>query len=147
MRSLGSSVSGPPRYWVAGDPRDLWPREAGFRRWLAGHPGLLADCLGVPGIVFTGQEVPAGERVLSFDVLGRQRWDGGLRADLTARDAAGRVIVVEAQVGEADHDHLGKLIESARCATPTLPTTRSVTECRRPLAISRKSRAIPVPAA
>lgn len=87
--------------------------EAGFRRWLAGNPGLLADCLGVPGIEFTGQEVPIGEQVASFDVLGRRRWDGGLRADLTARDAAGRVIVVEAQIGEADHDHLGKLMTYA----------------------------------
>ena len=67
----------------------------------------------MPGIEFTGQEVATGEQVASFDVLGRQRWDGGLRADLTARDAAGRVIVVEAQIGEADHAHLGKLMAYA----------------------------------
>jgi hypothetical protein len=113
VRSLGFSVGGPPRYQVTGDPRDLWPREAGFRRWLASNPGLLADCLGVPGIEFTGQEVPAGERAASLDVLGRQRWDGGVRVDLTARDAAGRVIVIEAQIGAADHDHLGKLMTYA----------------------------------
>jgi hypothetical protein len=85
VHSLGFSVGGPPCYWVTGDPRVLWPREADFRRWLAASPGPLADCIEVPGIKFTGQEVPIGERVASFDILGRQRWDGGMRADLTAR--------------------------------------------------------------
>ena len=67
----------------------------------------------MPGIEFTGQEVATGQQVASVDVLGRQRWDGGLRVDLTARDAAGRVIVIEAQIGEADHAHLGKLMAYA----------------------------------
>jgi hypothetical protein len=64
----------------------------------------------VAGIELTGQEVPAGEQVASFDSLGRQRWDGALRADLTGRDAGGRVIVIEAQIGVADREHLGKLM-------------------------------------
>lgn len=48
-----------------------------------------------------------------FDRLGRQRWDDGVRPDLIARDAHGRVVVIEAQLGDADHDHLGKLVAYA----------------------------------
>ena len=58
-------------------------------------------------------EVAAGERVLSFDRLGRQRWDGGVRPDLIARDAHGRAVVIEAHLGDADHDYLGKLVTYA----------------------------------
>lgn len=74
---------------------------------------MLAECIGVPGLEITGQEVVAGERVAGFDVLGRGRWDGGVRPDLIARDAHGRVVVIGAQLGEADHDHLGKLVTYA----------------------------------
>jgi hypothetical protein len=76
-------------------------------------PGVLAQCLGAAGIEFTGREVALGEQVADFDCLGRQRWNGGLRADLTARDAHGRAVVTEAQLGPADHDHLGKLVSYA----------------------------------
>ena len=57
-----------------------------------------------------------GEQVASFDSLGRRRWDGGLRLDLTARDADRRAVVIEAQLGPADHDHLGKLVAYASTA-------------------------------
>jgi hypothetical protein len=67
----------------------------------------------VPGLEVTGREVAAGEQVAGFDVLGRRRWDGGVRPDLIARDAHGRVVVIEAQLGGADHDHLGKLVTYA----------------------------------
>jgi hypothetical protein len=107
------SVGGTPRYWTVGDPRQLWPREGDFCRWLAASAPPLAECTGVPGLEVTGREVAAGERVLSLDRLGRQRWDGGVRPDLIARDAQGRVVVIEAQLGDADHDHLGKLVTYA----------------------------------
>jgi hypothetical protein len=81
------SVGGTPRYWTVGDPRQLWPGEGDFCRWLAASAPLLAECTGVPGLEVTGREVAAGERVLSFDRLGRRRWDGGVRPDLIARDA------------------------------------------------------------
>jgi hypothetical protein len=36
-----------------------------------------------------------------------------VRPDLIARDADGRAVVIEAQFGKADHDHLGKLVTYA----------------------------------
>ena len=107
------SVGGPPRYWAVGNPRERWPGEGDFCRWLAASAAMLAECTGVPGLEVTGREVAAGEQVLSFDRLGRQRWDGGVRPDLIARDGHGRAVVIEAQIGDADHDHLGKLVTYA----------------------------------
>jgi hypothetical protein len=61
----------------------------------------------------TGREVVTGGQVAGSDRLGRLRWDGGLRADLTARDGHGRSVVIEAQLGPADHGHLGQLVTYA----------------------------------
>ena len=88
-------------------------REGDFHRWLSSSTGLLAECLGVPGLEVTGREVVIGEQVASFDSLGRRRLDGGLRPDLMARDVQRRTVAIEAQFGPADHDHLGKLVAYA----------------------------------
>ena len=111
----------PASYHVTGDPRERWPRERDFRDWLMASPGVLAECLGMPGIEFTGRTVVIGDQVAGFDRLGRQRWNGGLRADLTARDAQGRAIVIEAQLGSADHDHLGSRVLLALVRSRALP--------------------------
>ena len=79
----------------------------------AARAPLLAQRTGVPGLEVTGREVAAGKQVLSFGRRGRQRRDGGMRPDLIARDADGRAVVIEAQLGKADHDHLGKLVTYA----------------------------------
>ncbi len=113
MCAYSLSFGSPASYQVTGDPRELWPREGDFHRWLIASPAMLAECLGVPGLEFTGREVTIGEQVAGFDSLGRRRWDGGLRVDLIARDAHGRPVVIEAQLGAADHDHLGKLVSYA----------------------------------
>jgi hypothetical protein len=112
-RNLNITVGQPPSYMISADPRERWPRERDFVRWLADNPGLLATCLGLRGLAVTGQEVVIGHRRGAADVLGRWGWRGGLRMDLTARDADGRFIVVEAQFDESDHGHLGKLVTYA----------------------------------
>ena len=111
--SIDFSVGGPVRFWATADPRDWWLREGGLCSWLAPSAALLGECIGAPGLEVTGREVAIGEQMASFDGLGRQRWEGGVRPDLIARDAGGRAIVIDAQLGPADHDHLGKLVTYA----------------------------------
>ncbi len=76
-------VGGPPSHWSVGYPRELWPREGDFCRWLADSPSLLGECVAVPGLEVTGREVLVGERTDGFDVLARGRWDGGVRPRAT----------------------------------------------------------------
>src|SRR5258708_3491957 len=65
-------------------PRQRWPKEVGdFTPWLAANIGLLAACIGEP-LTLAGREVPIGEE--------------RVRADLVAYDAAGGLVVVEAQM-------------------------------------------------
>ena len=105
---------GPPlSYQTVGDPRQLWPREADLHRWLLDHPDQLAQCLGIPQMQFVLHEAVIGEQRLDTDALDRWRWTGGLRLDLAARDVHGRLIVIEAQLGDGDHSHLGQLVTYA----------------------------------
>jgi hypothetical protein len=113
-RSINFTMEKSPRCWITADPRELWPRETDFVRWLSGNPGLLAACLGLRGLEVTGREVVTGYQRGEADALGRSGWRGGLRMDLTARDADGRFVVAEGQFDEGDHAHLGKLVTYAR---------------------------------
>lgn len=80
-------------------PRGRWPTEVGdFTPWLAANLDLLAACLGGP-LTLAGREVPLGPE--------------GLRADLLARDGAGDLVVIEAQMGRTDARHLGQLVTYA----------------------------------
>lgn len=106
---------------MIGDPRERWPRETpDLNPWLADNLGALARCLGLATLELSGREVPVGEQVLAMDVLGRSRWDGGLRLDIDARDERGRRVVIESQFGKADHAHLGKLVTYACAAQAAL---------------------------
>lgn len=112
---------GPPRsYQIVGDPRELWPRESGLHRWLAANPGLLAQCLGLQSLKFTGRETVVGTPVPSSDGFGGERWRGGLRLDLAARDKDGRVIIIEVQCRQPDHKHLGQLVSYAKAANAAI---------------------------
>lgn len=87
------------RISVSGDPKQLWPREVDdFVPWLVAHVDELGEQLGMR-LEVVGTEVPIG----------------GLRADLVVRDAAGRRVIVEAQFGPSDHQHLGQIVTYA-CA-------------------------------
>ncbi|MGW0827028.1 hypothetical protein [Streptomyces sp. NPDC002845] len=97
------------------DPRVLWPREvADFHPWLIGNLDRLAPLVGVERLEYVGRETPVGERWTHTDRRGRDRLVGGIRPDVTARDESGRLVVIEAQFGPADHQHLGQLVTYGR---------------------------------
>ena len=81
------------------DPRDLWPEEADFTRWMAWEEGvdLLGDAVGMK-LVCVGLEFPAGQ----------------FRADIVCYDESNldhtQTVVIENQLGPSDHDHLGKTL-------------------------------------
>ncbi|MCY3930000.1 MAG: DUF4268 domain-containing protein [Acidobacteria bacterium] len=74
--------------------REAWPNEASdLTPWLAEHPGLLSETLGIGDL-----EVQETEKRV-----------GDYRADLVLESVDGTV-VVENQLDHTDHDHLGKLL-------------------------------------
>jgi hypothetical protein len=80
------------------DPRSVWPSEArDFTPWLRDHPDYLADALGID-LEFTAAEHPVGG--FSLDLIGR---------DLTNNS----VLIVENQLEQSDHNHLGQLLTYA----------------------------------
>jgi Domain of unknown function (DUF4268) len=80
------------------DPRSIWPHEArDLAPWLLGHAEHLADALRID-LELEAAEHPVGGYLL--DLVGR---------DLT-NDA---VLIVENQLGETDHSHLGQVLTYA----------------------------------
>ena len=82
------------------DLRDVWPHEAlDFTPWLAKEENmaLLADAVGLD-ITVDEQESPVGD--FSVDIF----------ASETGTD---RKIIIENQLEDTNHDHLGKLITYA----------------------------------
>ena len=81
--------------------RSVWPDEAkDFTNWLAedDNISLLAEALGLEDIVVEGKEVHVDD----------------FRLDILASEAEqGRKIVIENQLEDSNHDHLGKLITYA----------------------------------
>jgi hypothetical protein len=71
-----------------------WPHEAHeFTPWLADNVGLLGQAVG-----------------LSLELREREHKVGRYSLDLLLSDAQERVVIVENQFGQTDHDHLGKLL-------------------------------------
>ncbi len=74
--------------------RSGWPHEAHkFTPWLAENVEFLGDALG-----------------LSLELKAREHQVGRYSLDLLLADATERVVIVENQFGQTDHDHLGKLL-------------------------------------
>lgn len=80
------------------DPRAVWPLEGSdFTPWLADNLGILGEALG-----------------LDLELVEREAAVGDFSADLYARDRKqDRVVIIENQFDDTDHDHLGKLLTYA----------------------------------
>ncbi len=81
------------------DLRGVWPNEAGnFTPWLAEKENIsvLGDALGIR-LEVEAQEAPVG----------------GYSLDILARDTNGRRVVIENQLEDTDHTHLGQLLTYA----------------------------------
>jgi hypothetical protein len=73
---------------------DGWAHEAlNFTPWLAENLTLLGHELG-----------------LALEIQKREHAVGRYSLDLLLEDSLGRVVIVENQFGQTDHDHLGKLL-------------------------------------
>lgn len=85
--------------------REVWAHEAQeFTPWLAKNPEELGEALGLD-LVFESTEVSVGD--FSLDLIGR---------DLRS----GKVVIVENQLGQTDHSHLGQLLTYAAGLKPQI---------------------------
>ena len=80
------------------DLRKAWPDEAAdFTPWLEEHIGELGEVLG-----------------LDLEVESREAPVGDFSLDLLVRDTGtGRPVIIENQLEQTNHDHLGKLLTYA----------------------------------
>ena len=96
------------------DLRSVWEHEANdFTPWLQDHIDLLGEALG-----------------LDIEVEGREGEVGGFSVDLYGKETGtGRTVIIENQLDQSNHDHLGKLLtyaggRDARIAVWVAPTIR-----------------------
>lgn len=74
--------------------RELWRHEAhGFTHWLAENLDFLGEALG-----------------FEITLVEREATAGPFSADILAEDTDGNYVIIENQLEQTDHDHLGKLI-------------------------------------
>jgi hypothetical protein len=80
------------------DPRSIWPHEAHhFTPWLFGNADRLAESLGID-LELEATEYPVGG--YSLDIIGKDQ-------------SHGVVLIVENQLTDSDHGHLGQLLTYA----------------------------------
>jgi hypothetical protein len=85
-------------------PREVWPHEArDFTPWLLDNVDVLSDVLGMD---------------LALDVA--EHPVGGFSLDLLGRDLmTGETVIVENQLEQSDHGHLGQILTYAAGTDPT----------------------------
>lgn len=80
------------------DPRSIWPHEAlNFTPWLAQNADRLAEALGIELELEDTEHAVGG---YSLDIIGKDQTNGV-------------VLIVENQLGDSDHSHLGQLLTYA----------------------------------
>lgn len=85
-------------------PRDVWKHEAlDFTPWLLQNDDVLSDLLGMD-LALEAAEHPVGG--FSLDLIGRD-------------EVTGHVVIVENQLEESDHTHLGQILTYAAGTDPT----------------------------
>jgi hypothetical protein len=91
------AVFGLPAKATKSQPSSIWKEASQINPWLAGDDGLEA----------LGEVLPARWALASAQ---HQQVAGDLFVDVLARSLSGDTVVLEVQLGQSNHDHLGKLL-------------------------------------
>lgn len=84
------------------DVRQVWPHEArDFTTWLLQNADALGDAMG-----------------LDLELTEAERRIGEFTLDLIGQDGHGRTVIVENQLAQSDHGHLGQILTYAGGADP-----------------------------
>lgn len=75
--------------------RDIWPNEATeFTPWLTENINILGEVIG-----------------LDLEVQEREASVGPFTVDIVCKElVSGRTVIIENQLGQSNHDHLGKIL-------------------------------------